>query len=730
MMWGRLQPMTLAKHVRKGDWEALEDAWSELVVGDAPLEPALEAVEAAFHRKEVPRCVPFVKEHAQMLKDSGQPQSAADLLGRTMLLGGSPGELAAPLFAAASQAWSTESFWEAFVEISDLRENQPDMRAAWKAFKRLLDLEPGRAVYHAKGWGLGVIESLDHEAREVKIRFATERTDRFPFQTTIEIFETLAPDDLRALVILDPDELKRRLKEEPLDILTWILRRNRGRANHAGIKLAMKMLHVDGSRFTTWWKKARKMAENSAWYEVSGPATRVQVRLLDSAEDPAEGLRKQMRHAANLNQALIRAKNTVSGSDADEDMRKAALETLEELAVQDIHSLPHRLGTWLFLREERGATPELLTELLQEAAAAPPPPDPSKPPALWVLFQKVPGVREQERCIEILREVVGDNWLEEALQHMQHAAPGMARSLVDSLVAAGKRTELEEHYVALLTRTTRNPSVLIRLSEVIEKDPPDSLLPPLQRAQCLLQLAVYLDRQGSGDPHMTRARTRLSSLLKSGKPPLLERLLEGASLDALRGLASLIETGVERDVDRLFTKIAIAKSPDVFRGDERPFWEAVGTWTTRAGLDKREEELRILRDIKIPENSEAIGRAASFGDLSENSEWEAAIEEQRTLTTRAMDIEAEVRDAQLIENAPIPEGRVAPGTIVAYREVGSKEKNRVRILGPWDDDDDTISYRSPLAQGILGKRPGDRAVVTLPQGELEVEVLEIELLSL
>ena len=167
-----------------------------------------------------------------------------------------------------------------------------------------------------------------------------------------------------------------------------------------------------------------------------------------------------------------------------------------------------------------------------------------------------------------------------------------------------------------------------------------------------------------------------------------------------------------------------------FAQDAGYFWESEAIWTTRAGLRKRSAELKELREVKIPENQDAIGRAASFGDLSENSEWEAAIEEQRNLTARAMEIEEELRETDLIEDAAIIEDTVCPGTRVLYREVETGKESTVLILGPWDDDEvletQVISYRAPLAQGLLGLELGEKSTVKLPGGEVDLEIVTIE----
>jgi transcription elongation factor GreA len=342
----------------------------------------------------------------------------------------------------------------------------------------------------------------------------------------------------------------------------------------------------------------------------------------------------------------------------------------------------------------------------------------------------VPGSREQERCIELLRESFGDdNWLDEVEQALQHAPPGMVRGLVEALEEAGRLDVLARHYGSLLARPTNNPFLLVRLAERIEsKGVEVTTATPQQRAQCLLQLSVHLHVVTSSNSVLLRSRTKLASLLTSGRPPLLRRLLQDCDTDTLKGLARLLEKGVDRSIDRLFTKVAIELSPDIFRSeDDRAFWNSANTWTTRAGMAARQEELRVLRDVKIPDNAEAIGRAASYGDLSENAEWTAALEEQRNLTTRAMQLENDLENARLIENAILPVDIAAPGTRVKYRELPDGDLQQIDILGPWDSDGETrISYRSPLANGMLGQEPGDEFEIKLPTTVITVRLESVQ----
>ncbi len=719
--------MSLLSQFKKQNWNALEESWTELMLGDASLEGVFDVLDAAASSRQMARCVPLVKEHAGMLASAGRAADACELLGSAMLGGGSPGELAKPLWEQAVATWSDKPWWPAYAELAGLTENAPDMRAAWGSFRKLLALDEGTAVFHGRGWGIGLITSLRRMDLEIDVRFHEGRRDRFPLASAIEIFEILPPHDLRSLVVRDPDELKRRLREEPLDVLRALLKRYQNRANQALLKTALGQCGIAGPAFSAWWRRAKKEADSSEWFEVIGSGTKTQVRVLTDASDPALNLRRQLRNSTSLVSALQRVRDLFGHETLSNEMRAAALETLETLASDDAQPEPHRMVAWLFLGEATGSTPEPLLARLRAAAAAPEPASPADPPALWSLLQTVPGAREHESAFAVLPEILGDDWLEICARQLPHVPPGLVRPIVEAMLSQ-RSEQLVAHYNFLLARLTLNPSLLIHLAELVESGKLRGNLPePVRRAQAYVQLSTHLQERSSAAAPIARARTRLAALVAGSKPTLLRRLFEGADRDVLRATLTMIRRGVDDVIESAFGAVVVELDPDLFRLDEKPFWADGRIWTTRAGLAKRESELKELTQVKIPENSEAIGRAAALGDLSENSEWESAMEEQRILTARATEIEAELRQAALIDNAPLIEDVATPGTTVRYREVQSGEVHRVTLLGPWDTDrPGVISYRSPLAQGLLGLMAGDRSQIELPSGTFEVELLAIE----
>jgi len=726
--------MTLSILATEENWQAFDDTWAQLAADGGPVDELVEALQIVGAKRRISRCLPMVREHAEKLAGADRAADAARLVGAALQAGGAPNELADLLFANAEAAWKDEDWWPAFCETAGFEQGAGDMRRAWSYFDDMRSYDVGAVVFHAAGWGVGEVNAISTSDMEVAVTFQSGRKDRFPLRTAVEIFERLPESDLRTQALRDPKALKERIKKEPLEILRAVLLRYGGKASNVTLRNALMQIGVTGNSWSSWWRKTRLLAENSEWFRVSGNATRAQVELLRRAVDPVEGLQRQMRNAPNLKEALKRVRDLLGGAKLGEDVRAAALESLEELAADESQDPEQRMATWMLLREHKGSTPEALLELLRERVGDPLPVDPSTPPEFWEVLQRIPGAREQERSATLLEEIYGEAWLDEAALHLAHATPGMIPSLTAALLAAGRGEELVALYANLLARPSRSPFVLIELARLAEDGkvemPADFPTPP-QRAQALLELAVHLQGARRGNPLMTRAQSRLTTLLTKGKEPLLRRMLVDADGEALAALHSMLQRGVDDPVEALVDDIALEQNPELFSTDRGPFWEDDRIWATRGGLAIREKELRMLRDEKLPENAEALARAAAYGDLSENSEWEHAIEEQRLLTEQAARIESELRQAALLENAPIPDGMVCPGTQVQYREKLSGDVVRLRILGPWDTtEEDIVSYKAPLAVGMLGLHAGERATIQLPSGALEIEVLGVEVLPL
>ncbi len=720
--------MSLPIYVTQDKWQDFDDAWSDLMASSEPLDELFVALRRAGEKNRIVRCLPLVKQHVEILETTERFADAANLVGTTIQAGGAGNDLADTLMRLATAAWGNEPDWQQTIELTGLGD-EGKLRKSWGSFIKLQKFQVGILVFHPTGWGTGEIFDVTDNGMTLHIRFQNGREDFFPLAAALDIFDPLDDTDLRARSFRDEEGLKKEVKKDPLDALRAILIRYHGRATTNGIKNAMAQIGVEGSAFSAWWRKTKPLAENSEWFRLTGSGKKIEVHLLLTAADPQEQLKRQLNHAASLEDVITKGRDLLIKKQIEPELAVTVYEALREGAASEEADQAQRLSAWVLMREATGEIPEPLQLLIEDALIEDVPEDDANHvPALWAMFQMLPTTHDQEQAIQILIEVYGEGWVDQAITNLEHAAPGMVRGLVDRMLTAKRENDLGDVYRRLLTRTTRSPHLLLSLAKYAEADKLGGELPPtMARAQAYINLATYLFENRRVDAAFGRAHTRMVDFMAGGSKPILAKLLDDAKLTEVRSIQRLAHRGVEESIDNQLINLATHAEDDTGMAGTKYFWHNDSIWTTRSGKELLARELKELKDVKMPANEEAIGRAAALGDLSENSEWESAIEEKRNLSSRASSMEEDLSRTELLENAILPEGVVSPGTAVRYMDKSAGTENSITLLGPWDSKrgEDVVSYRAPLAQGLLGLHTGDARTIELPGGLIDVEVLEI-----
>jgi transcription elongation factor GreA len=149
---------------------------------------------------------------------------------------------------------------------------------------------------------------------------------------------------------------------------------------------------------------------------------------------------------------------------------------------------------------------------------------------------------------------------------------------------------------------------------------------------------------------------------------------------------------------------------------------------TLAGKEKLEQELEYLKSVKRKEVVERIKIARSFGDLSENSEYDSAKEEQAFVEGRITTLENMIRNAKIIEEAEMSTDGVTLGRSVTFVELPDGEEETYIIVGSAEADpfEGKISNDSPIAKSLMGKKVGDVVNVQTPGGDMSVRITEIK----
>ena len=151
------------------------------------------------------------------------------------------------------------------------------------------------------------------------------------------------------------------------------------------------------------------------------------------------------------------------------------------------------------------------------------------------------------------------------------------------------------------------------------------------------------------------------------------------------------------------------------------------SYYTAEGLKNLKDELNHLRDIERPKASQDIAEARDKGDLSENAEYDAAKEAQGLLEMRISKMEETLANARLIDESQLDTSKVLVLSTVKLKNQNNGMEMKYTLVAESEADLKTgkISVNSPIGKGLLGKKVGDTAEITVPNGTLKFDILEL-----
>lgn len=149
---------------------------------------------------------------------------------------------------------------------------------------------------------------------------------------------------------------------------------------------------------------------------------------------------------------------------------------------------------------------------------------------------------------------------------------------------------------------------------------------------------------------------------------------------------------------------------------------------SRAGYEKIRAEVEQKENVEMPLIAENIAAARAEGDLSENAEYHAQRENQGMLQAKINLLRDKLARATIVDMSKLPKDEVAFGATVLVKDLDFDDDERFTLVGAGEEDYDTgkILCTSPIGEGLIGKKVGDRVEIAVPKGKLKFEILEIK----
>jgi len=283
----------------------------------------------------------------------------------------------------------------------------------------------------------------------------------------------------------------------------------------------------------------------------------------------------------------------------------------------------------------------------------------------------------------------------------------------------------------------KSNNILLWIAKNIKSKKYKPLVKPYLEIRLMEKLIDLLDLYESGVIDDTnRSHSKIKDLLFNDNCAFVVSLLKSSDKDSVLDVAKTIPDSSslsKSDKQSLVAKFIIncPDVKDVLHTDQPEKIQDTAVYSSQKAYDNKQEEFYHLVNVLIPENAKKIGVARSHGDLRENFEYKAAKEEQAMLLRRKTEMADMLAKVRIIDLTNLKTNQVSLGTSVKFRKIDGDTEKTVRIMGIWDTDVENgiVSYLSPLAKGLIGKKIGEEVTIDVKGTVHTYKIISIETIS-
>jgi transcription elongation GreA/GreB family factor len=549
-----------------------------------------------------------------------------------------------------------------------------------------------------RSWGFGKITTVDTVFARFTIDFPGKPNHTMDLAFAAQSLRPIGKDHVLARKASDIEGLRQMAALHHLELIKLVLNSYGGRATVDQIQ-AVLVPDVIKDDWKKWWEAAKRELKKDGHFQV--PVKKTEPLIYQVKEIALQDrLLVEFRSAKGLKARIAVAGELLKNFADLGDGKVAAGEVITALNVEIVthqRTQPAVALEGIFVRDDlrtaAGLTPaegELTSGTIwaQETKLGP-------------LLEVMPAIKHR-RTLDSFKESNPERWIEIVRATLNTVPAKLCRECAQLLIHEGKIDLLKETLAKLVSQHTASSELLLWLAKERSDAFADILGPEVFRA-----MLSAMER----DQFNERRSNRLRDYILDDQELLVE-LIGSADLEIIKDLTRALQLSpCFDDMDKRSLLARIVKSYPAVQtliSGEQTKQETTLTVSWES-LDRRKNEYNELVQKKIPANSKEIAVARSYGDLRENHEYKAAKEMQKLHMRRKSELESQLVRARGTDFANVKTETVMTGTIVHVTELVTGQAENFTVLGAWDSDPDkgVISYLTPLAQSLLGHKPGE-----------------------
>ena len=592
-----------------------------------------------------------------------------------------------------------------------------------------LQLTEGRFVNGTEVVGPERVVKFDTDAGRFHLTDGSSERELTPEEAASEL--TLLPDDdFRGRLRFDVDTLVAMSKDDPVTLIASALRSSRNRLEWQDMKKLFARGVVAPTAFARWWNKTKGLVERDPMIQVYGEKQPTLI-LRDEPISHEEELRGKLHLVETPLERIA--------------LMLGYLNSIDEGHAPDATMLGE-FATELAEVANNPSTPTpiaMVAASVHQSVCEPIEGEPPQTVDYDALMERADDMRDSttilddeeyvRRALFCVKEHAPNKWPLLFSRTLPTAPGRLPETLARELVDANRQAELGAAIQAILKTPDRCGEGLLWLFKAAVAKPMENAPESLDPVAITLSMLRLMNRWARAPKSQVTASsksllTKMRNAVAANDYKIIHRLMgEVTDVQAKLMFEAVKDNLGLNDANRHHIQTILLASHEEAIMGKKELWEQDAIYVTAIGLRSRQAEFDNIVNVEMVKNSEAIGHAADFGDLSENAEFTAALEQRDFLSRRANEIGAELRKAAIIPD-DIDDSTVNVGTKVTVVDQANDDEEVLVFLGPWDVDLDAgiYSYLAPFSRAFMGSKVGDTVTTQTDEGSRELRITAIE----
>ena len=608
--------------------------------------------------------------------------------------------------------------------IDRLVEKDPSLETSRTVLE---SMNPGTYCIH-RSWGFGLIAGFDEDRGMILIDFEDDERTSHAMDPVfcIDKLELLPEESILTQHRKNTEEIEKLAKKEPAELIIKMLEQGVDGCL-SGREIERILGYMFGSaKAKRWWTATKKVLIKDPRIAVPNKKSEPYV-LRDEPVKPEQEILQDFFEEKRSYEKIVLAERLFDLASEKEDLQADLPQVLADLTVaimeaKNLSQADRLYGIWV--RNNLARDVEEDVEKLEPTSASILKECEDDLPALADLMP----AKFHSRFLDLVARTYPDNWKEIVLNLLQNTLVKFSGECAHFLIDREESKLLIRSLNTCLDEQSLKAPVLLWMLKFRGLAKFKDLLGDMINPRLLTAVFSAIDYESL--KNATSRRIPLAEILSDDRELLSDILGKGSEENA-KDLAQalMLNPGFEDLTKRSLLARFIKKFPKIqsLLDREGPR-DSSGSASSsvddtlivsKESYDRKLADLDVLTKEKIPANSLAIETAREHGDLKENAEYHMAKDDQKVLLARQAELQADLMRAKATDFTEAPSDSVGIGTIVDLKDSVSGNKMKYTLLGAWDGDPENniLSYLTPLAQKILGKKVGEKVQIDIEGNE-------------